>query len=79
MWRLLVPLALLLAFVDVVSGFAAYSSSTWNWSHTEVLTHWAAVREVCLVFFPIFTGALLVGGGLVALTLRWALVPREDA
>jgi hypothetical protein len=71
-WRWIIPAALALAAVEALAGLAAYSSMTWNLRHTEVLTGWAAVREVCLVFMPLTVGILAVGSGLVALAVRWA-------
>ena len=71
-WRWIVPGLLIFGLIEVLMGIAAYGSNTWNLSHTEVLTGWAAVREVCLVFMPLFFGPVLVFGALIWLALVWA-------
>lgn len=71
-WRMAVPILLALLTIDAVLGVAAYSSKSWNFSRTEVLTGWPAVREVCLVMFPIFVCILLGGIALIFAALRWA-------
>jgi hypothetical protein len=63
-WRWIAPAALGLAFIEGLAGVAVYSSQTWNWDHTKILTGWAAVRLVCLVYGPL---ALLGIAGFAAM------------
>lgn len=71
-WRWIIPTALAFAFIEFVAGIAAYSSATWNFQRTEVLTGWAAVREVCLIFMPLTLGGCAVFLVLFIAALNWA-------
>jgi hypothetical protein len=71
--RWIVPVALALAVIEIPMGVAAYGSKTWNLSHTEVLTGWPAVREVCLVFVPLFVVPVLLGAAVLAAAISWAM------
>jgi hypothetical protein len=72
-WRWTVPVLLGVALLELGAGVMAYNTSTWDLSHTEVLTGWAAVREVCLVFVPLFLAAVLPVAGLLLLAVGWSM------
>lgn len=71
-WRWIVPILFAIAVIEAAAGLAAYDSGTWNLTHTEVLHRWDAVREVCLVFMPIFLGGVVLLVGLFIAMLEWA-------
>lgn len=72
-WRWTAVAAAAFAIFEILMGFAAYGSSTWNHDHTEVLTRWAAVREVCLIFAPAFTATIGLSATLLVAAIRWAM------
>lgn len=71
-WRWIVPAGAFFLLIEVLTGIGAYGSKSWNLAHTEVITGWPAVREMCLIFVPAFFAVNLLGVGLVVLAIRWA-------
>jgi hypothetical protein len=70
-WRWAVPALVGLTLIDTLMGFAAYTTTTWTGSRE--VTHWAAVRIVCLEWFPITIGCLALAGGLLVALCTWAM------
>jgi hypothetical protein len=71
-WRWIVPALALFAVIELTMGILAYNTPSWNLSHTEAVSGWAGVREVCLLFVPIFLGIVLLGAFLVGVAVLWA-------
>lgn len=71
-WRWIAPPLVVVAAIEAIFALAAYGSGTWNLQHTEVLHRWDAVREVCLIFVPMFLGGCALFVGLVIASMEWA-------
>lgn len=72
-WRWVVLAIGGLALLDTLLGVAVYTSKSWDFSHTEVLTGWPAVREYCLIQFPIAMVVAAFISGLATLGVHWAV------
>lgn len=72
-WRWISVVLACFLTIEVVVGFAAYGSKSWNLARTEVITGWPAVREICLIFMPTLFGAVAVGITMTVLAIRWAM------
>jgi hypothetical protein len=72
-WRWITLILAGLLILDVMLGIGVYTTKNWNFNHDQVITGWPAVREYCLIQFPIAVGVAALISGLILLGVRWAM------